>query len=84
MGEGDSEQYDDSLDPTMEIGDEDTLPVPKPFADGLIATGMRRYDSETKKVSSRVASSAIGLVSGVFYLGPTSRQAIQIPFAATR
>jgi superfamily II DNA or RNA helicase len=55
MGEGDSEQYDDPLDPTMEIGDEDTLPVPKPFAVGLMATGMRRYDSETKKFSSRVA-----------------------------
>ena len=55
MGEGDSEQYDDPLDVTMEIGDEDTLPVPKPFAAGLMATGMRRYDSETKKFSSRVA-----------------------------
>jgi hypothetical protein len=55
MGEGDSEQYDDPLDPTMEIGEEETLPVPKPFAVGLWTTGMRRYDSETKKFSSRVA-----------------------------
>lgn len=55
MGEGDSEQYDDPLDPTMEIGEEETLPVPKPFALGLMTTGMRRYDSETKKFSSRVA-----------------------------
>lgn len=55
LGEGDSEQYDDPLDPTMEIGNEDTLPVPKPFAVGLWTTGMRRYDSETKKFSSRVA-----------------------------
>jgi superfamily II DNA or RNA helicase len=55
MGEGDSEQYDDSLDPTMEVGDADTLPVLKPFAAGLWTTGMRRYDSETKRFSSRVA-----------------------------
>jgi superfamily II DNA or RNA helicase len=55
IGEGDSEQYDDPLDPTMEIGEEETLPVPKPFAAGLMTTGMRRYDSETKKFSSRVA-----------------------------
>lgn len=55
MGEGDSEQYDDPLDPTMEVGDDDTLPVLKPFAAGIWTTGMRRYDSETKKFSSRVA-----------------------------
>ncbi|KLK91716.1 hypothetical protein AA309_18680 [Microvirga vignae] len=55
MGEGDSEQYDDPLDPTMEIGNEMTLPVPKPFAMGLMAKGMRRYDSANKRFSSRVA-----------------------------
>ncbi|WP_187144391.1 DEAD/DEAH box helicase [Microvirga massiliensis] len=55
LGESDSEQYDDPLDSTMAWGDEDTLPVPKPFAAGLLAAGMRRYDSETRRFSSRLA-----------------------------
>jgi len=55
LGDSDTEQYDDPLDATMAWGEEDTLPVPKPFAVGLMAAGMRRYDSETKKFSSRLA-----------------------------
>jgi len=66
QGESDREQYEDPLDPSMSWGDENTLPLPKPFATGLMAAGMRRYDSETKRFSSRLALFCDLCQSGIY------------------
>lgn len=66
LGEGDREEYEDPLDPSMSWGEEDTLPLPKPFAAGMMAAGMRRYDSETKKFSSRLALFCDLYQSGIY------------------
>ena len=47
--------YADPLDPTMPWEDEDALPIPHPFANGLYAAASPRYDSETKAYTSRTA-----------------------------
>jgi superfamily II DNA or RNA helicase len=72
LGESDREQYEDPLDPSMSWGEEDTLPLPKPFASGMMAAGMRRYDSESKKFSSRLA-----LFCDLYQSGIYSAEAVQ-------
>jgi hypothetical protein len=56
----------------MSWGEEDTLPLPKPFASGMMAAGMRRYDSESKKFSSRLA-----LFCDLYQSGIYSAEAVQ-------
>lgn len=45
----------DRLDPTVEYGAEEALPIPHAFCRGVFATGNSRYDTETKTFTNRLA-----------------------------
>lgn len=53
--DGETATFHDALDPTMPWDEDAVLPIPHPFANGLLAASSRRYDSESKTYFSRIA-----------------------------
>lgn len=53
--DGETATFHDALDPTMPWDEDAVLPIPRPFANGLLAASSRRYDSESKTYFSRIA-----------------------------
>lgn len=54
-GAADAHEVGELLDPTMEFGLDNELPIAHPFSKGIYAAGNRRYNSETKQYTGRTA-----------------------------